>query len=319
MNKNLWEEGNRALAEGGFEDKSGPEPGNSQRLSREYMDSLWLEMRCIDSQAADTRMNLFGETFAGPVFITALSGLDKVCPDGMAETARGALKAGVFMGMGIGEEEELLRIAGTGARIVKFVKPHEDKKFVLEKIASARKAGVFALGMDTDFFYGSRSKPRDFFPQPMGPKTLGDLKEFIKAAEVPFIVKGVLSEADAYKAAEAGAAGIVVSHHGGSALEYAVPPLLILPRIRRALGREFPILVDGGFRTGADVFKALALGATAAGFGRAVMTGLVKEGAQGVERVLKETIGELEWVMLHTNTPDLGSVDPSVIWGRQQS
>jgi isopentenyl diphosphate isomerase/L-lactate dehydrogenase-like FMN-dependent dehydrogenase len=316
MNKKTWEEGNEELNQKGFANSSGPESGNSQRLSREYLDRLLLEMRCIDSSAADTRWNFLGRTFAAPVFVTALSRLDDVRPDGMAETARGAQEAGIPMAMGIGSEEELARLTATGAQVIRIVKPHQDKEFVFAKMKSARACGVFALGMDTDFFYGSRSKPRDSFPKAMGPKSVQDLKEIIKAAELPFIIKGVLSEEDAYKAAEAGAAGIVVSHHGGSVMEFAVPPLMVLPRIRKALGANFPVLVDCAFRTGTDVFKALALGATGVGLGRAVMTGLVKEGSIGVAKVLGEIIRELEWVMLHTASPDLKSIDPAVVWNK---
>jgi 4-hydroxymandelate oxidase len=148
----------------------------------------------------------------------------------------------------------------------------------------------------------------------MGPKSLEDLKSFIKATRLPFIFKGVLSEVDAQKALEAGAAAIVVSHHSGAIIDYAVPPLKVLPKIAKVINKKIPILVDSGIVRGTDVFKALALGADGVLVGRSVMAGLAWGGAEGVEKLLSGTNEELRRVMSLTGSKDIKSIDPSVIW-----
>ena len=103
----------------------------------------------------------------------------------------------------------------------------------------------------------------------MHTKTASQLKEYVAASKCPFIVKGVLSAQDAEKCVEAGVSGIVVSHHHGI-MPYAVPPLMILPEIVKVTKHRIPVFVDCGIESGADVFKALALGADAVCVGRHV-------------------------------------------------
>ncbi|MDR2663720.1 MAG: alpha-hydroxy-acid oxidizing protein, partial [Treponema sp.] len=184
---------------------------------------------------------------------------------------------------------------------------------IFKKIAHAEKAGVLALGMDTDFVFGSKRHKGLAMGYPVSPKTLEDIKSFVKATGLPFILKGVLSEQDAEKALEAGAGGIMVSHHQGI-IDYAVPPLKILPRIVKVINQQIPVFVDCGIVRGMDAFKALALGAKAAGVGKAVMKGLAAEGAGGVQKVLADITEELQWAMNLTGSSDPGHIDPSVIW-----
>ena len=127
-------------------------------------------------------------------------------------------------------------------------------------------------------------------------------------------MKGVLSVRDAEKCLEAGVRGIVVSHHHGI-MEYAVPPLMILPRIAEAVGGKMPIFVDCGIATGYDAFKALALGATAVCVGRAVLGPLKESGAEGAAKYIRQMTRELAGVMARTGCADLSSIDRSVIWG----
>jgi isopentenyl diphosphate isomerase/L-lactate dehydrogenase-like FMN-dependent dehydrogenase len=287
--------------------------GNSELITREYFDSLQVELRTIDAAEASTETELFGVSFSTPVMVTALSGLDKTCPNGMVETARGAAAAGAIMWSGIGSEEELEALIGTGAKVIKIIKPYADQDLIFKKIAHAEKAGVLALGMDTDFVFGGRRRKGFAMEYPVSPKTLSDIKSFVKAAGVPFILKGILSEQDAEKALEAGAGGIVVSHHQGI-IDSAVPPLKILPRIARVINNRIPIFVDCGIVKGMDAFKALALGAKAVGIGKAVMKGLAAEGAAGVQKVLETITEELRWAMNLTGSSDPGHIDPAVIW-----
>lgn len=149
----------------------------------------------------------------------------------------------------------------------------------------------------------------------MKSKSLTELKEFVKSTRLPFIIKGVLSEQDANKALEAGAKGIVVSHHHGI-MNYAVPPLYILPKIVKVIDHQIPVFVDCGIVSGMDAFKALALGADAVCVGRGIMEPLRENGSEGVKNQIIKMTEELAGVMAKTCSKDLKSIDPSVIWHR---
>ena len=148
----------------------------------------------------------------------------------------------------------------------------------------------------------------------MRPVSQEELKDFVKAANVPFVVKGVLSVTDAVKAAVCGADAIVVSHHHGR-LPSAVPPLLVLPQIVEALaGTDVRIFVDCHIDNGVDAFKALALGADAVSVGRAMMAPLVNEGVEGVVKKLTRMNEELTTVMGYTGCLRPEDAEPSMLW-----
>jgi isopentenyl diphosphate isomerase/L-lactate dehydrogenase-like FMN-dependent dehydrogenase len=287
--------------------------GSSQRITREYFDSLLVEMRAIDAVEGSTKTVLFGRELSTPVMVAALSHLHEVRPNGMVETAQGAAAAGTIMWSGIGPLEELEQLIATGAPVIKIVKPYADTDLVLEKIEHAEKAGALAVGMDTDYGFGRMNSPYSARGVSVSPKTLGDLKSFVKATTLPFIIKGVLSERDAAKALEAGAGGIVISHHNG-VFDYAVPPVRILPRIQKLVGGRIPIFVDCGIQSGMDAFKALALGASGVCVGTKVIAGLTQDGAAGVQKTLEDITAELKWALQMTGSPDPAHIDPSVIW-----
>jgi 4-hydroxymandelate oxidase len=312
----LLAEGNRKLRElglGNFMDK-GVETGSVLKITREYLDSLTIETRMIDSKLASTEMKLFGQTFATPVMTAPLSGLGAICSNPMVEMAKGAKEAGAVMWVGIGEREELKAIIETGAKTIKIVKPYKDNDLIFAKIAEAEKYGAFAVGMDIIFFFGGKKEDSLIRPDLMGPKTLAELKSFVQTTKLPFILKGVLSEQDAGKALEIGAAAIVISHHGGGTLDYAVPPLKILPRIAKVIDGKIPIFVDSGITRGTDVFKALALGASGVLIGRTAMAGLAAGKAEGVERIITGTNEELRRVMSLTGSFDVKEIDSKLIW-----
>jgi isopentenyl diphosphate isomerase/L-lactate dehydrogenase-like FMN-dependent dehydrogenase len=175
------------------------------------------------------------------------------------------------------------------------------------------KGEVVAVGMDIDHAFGGQNSRGSVLGVPMAPKTLEEIKGFVKAAALPFIIKGVLSELDARKCLDAGVRGIVVSHHHGM-VDYALPPLRILPRIAKLINRQIPIFVDCCIDRGMDAFKALALGAAAVSAGRAVMEPLKTGGAEGVRKAVAEMTAELSWAMAVTGSPDLRHIDPAVIW-----
>jgi isopentenyl diphosphate isomerase/L-lactate dehydrogenase-like FMN-dependent dehydrogenase len=136
------------------------------------------------------------------------------------------------------------------------------------------------------------------------------LRPYIK---VPLLAKGVMTAADAKIAVETGFEGIIVSNHGGRAMDQGTSTLEVLPEIVDAVGGRVPVLIDSGFRRGTDILKALALGAKAVGVGRAARWGLGSYGAPGAQRVLEILQGELVLAMAHTGRPNLKSIDGTLV------
>lgn len=290
-------------------------PGNSDRITREYFDSMLLETRHMDSDLPNMELELYGEKFSTPIMTAALSHLHHICDNAMVEYAIGAKMANTLHWLGMGDDAELPAITGSGAKTVKIIKPHRDNDVVLEKIENAKKAGCFAVGMDIDHAINGSGGYDVIFDLPMKTKSTAEIAEFVKAAEVPFIIKGVLSAYDAEKSIEAGAKGIVVSHHHGI-MDYSVPPLMVLPEIVKAVNNEIPIFVDCGIVSGMDAFKALALGATAVSVGRELM-GPLKDGGVAVANRINEMTNELKSIMARTGAKSLKEIDPSVIHFRK--
>ena len=298
--------------------------GDSTRFTREYFDSLLLEMRYIDGVLPSTKLELYGETFSTPIMLAALSHLQRVHPEGMVEAARGIKAADAVMWAGMGDEAELEGITATGAKTIKIIKPYADNRDILKKIEHAEKQGCIAVGMDIDHSFSRKGKYDVVFDLEMRPKSLDEIRELVKATKLPFIIKGVLSEQDAYKCLDAGVQGLVVSHHHGH-VDYSLPPLRILPAISRIVrtysntGRKIPVFVDCSIDRGMDAFKALALGADAVSVGRIIMGPLGEEGAEGVRKFVVQMTEELAGAMAATGSPDIHHIDPTVIWPPNRS
>lgn len=286
---------------------------NPDIITRDYFDSLLLETRYIGSELPSTRMELFGEEFDTPIMTAALSHLHNPS-DGMAIYGKGAAFANAVHWVGMGEDAELESVVATGARSIKIIKPHADNREVFRKIKHAVKTGCFAVGMDTDHAFNSIGGYDDVFGLPMKSKSVEELSEFVQAAGVPFIVKGILSPRDAEKCVKAGCSGLVVSHHHGM-VDYSVPPLMVLPDIVSAVGNEIPVFVDCGIVSGMDAYKCLALGAKAVSVGRHLMP-LLKDGPEAVARRIYEMNAELAGIMARTGVKSLDDMDPTVIHRR---
>ena len=287
--------------------------GDSVKITRDYFDSLLLELRHIDSDLPSLETELFGCTFATPVMTAALSHLNRTRPQGMIELARGAAAAGAAMWAGMGDEAELEAITETGAKTIKIIKPYADENLIMRKIEHAEKCGAIAVGMDLDHAFSRRGGYDNISGFEMRPKSQAQIRHYVRSTQLPFVIKGVLSTQDAIKCMEADVAGIVVSHHHGI-IDYAVPPLMILPEIVEAIGEQMPIFVDCAVERGFDVFKALALGADAVSVGRALLGPLAVEGAEGVRKAIEEMSTELAYAMAMTGSQDVASIDPDTIW-----
>ena len=278
---------------------------NSDKITRD---------RYLDAVLPSTEMTLFGETFRTPIMTAALSHLHNTAQNGMTVYAQAAALSGAVHWVGMGSEEELEEIVATGARTIKIIKPHADNSEVLRKIEHAVKVGCIAVGMDIDHAFNSDGGYDNVFGLPMKAKSTEELAEFVQAAGVPFIAKGVLSPHDAEKSLKAGCAGMVVSHHHGM-VQYAVPPLMVLRDIISATGGSVPVFVDCGIESGMDAYKCLALGAKAVSVGRHLMP-LLKEGPEAVARRIEEMTAELAGVMARTGVGSLDKMDSTVIHRR---
>lgn len=284
------------------------------KITRDYFDSLLLETRYLDSTLPSTKMKLWGMTFDTPIMTAALSHLGNTAPDGMAIYAAAAEYCNAVHWVGMGPDEELEDIVSTGAKTIKIIKPHADNAEVFRKIEHAVKTGCIAVGMDIDHAFNSNGGYDSVFGLPMKAKSASEIAEFVSAAGVPFVVKGVLSTRDAEKCLKAGCAGIVVSHHHGM-MQYSVAPLMVLEDIISAVGGQIPVFVDCGIESGMDAYKCLALGAKAVSVGRHLMP-LLKSGPEAVADRIRQMTAELAGVMARTGVADLSKMDPTIIHKR---
>ena len=287
--------------------------GNSNRIAREYIDSLRIETRYMDSTNPTLDFTLYGETFASPIMTAALSHLDHFMFEGAGKTlALGAKAANAVLWYGMADDDEIERLASTGARMIEIIKPYSDRDIIYRKIEHAEKLGLLAVGIDIDHPFGEDGSPDIVDGLAMTALRTTELADICKATRLPVITKGVLSRRDAERSIAAGAKGLVLSHHNNR-IEYALPPLAILPEIATLVNGAAPIFVDCEIRTGMDAFKALALGATGVCIGRPLMTAIKQGGEKGVADYIKTANGELAKAMAYTGCTDLSKMDRTVI------
>ncbi len=284
--------------------------------SFKYLEEVRLVMDTIyESRGQDTSIELFGEKFSAPIFVAPIGGMDINYGGLISEedyhrrNLEGARRAGIAAFTGDGAKDEyfygpLKPLEEVGGWGIPTIKPWSQEE-VLKKIKIVEELGALAIAMDIDsaglVHLAASGKP-------VFSKTPGDLRQIVESSKVPFLIKGVMSVKGALKAAESGAYGIVVSSHGGRVLDSTRPTCEVLPEIRRALGDRMKIFVDGGIRSGAHVFKALALGADAVLIGRPYAICAFGGGAEGVEIYTRKLIAELRDTMLMTGCNDLKDI-----------
>jgi len=286
-----------------------PVGGDSIEINRRYLDSLLVEGRIVGAIHPSSETELFGEKFATPITTGALSHLRP----GMAAFAEGAKRAGALCCIGMGGCDELRECAATGAKIVKIIKPYADPEEILRRIRCAEESGAVAVGMDVEHAVNVHDD-RDSVVVGMQMKlpSLEELRGYIRSTRLPFVIKGALSVKDAQTCLELGCGGIILSHHN-SLMRWAVPPTMLLPEIRRAVGSRLTVIADGGMEDGFDCFKALALGADAVSVGRPLMGPLEKDGPDGMAAKIAAMTDELKAMMARTGSADVRSIDPAVI------
>ena len=287
--------------------------GNSNRISREYLDSLLIETRYMDSASPCIDYELYGKKAASPIMTAALSHLDHFMAPGAADAlARGAAAAGAVLWYGMADEAEIERLASFGAPMIEIIKPYADRDLIRRKIAHAEKLGLLAVGIDIDHPFADDGSPDLVNGQEMAPLRTAELAEFVNSTPLPVIIKGILSTRDAERCLTAGAKGLVLSHHNNR-IEYAVPPLAVLPEIAALAGGQVPLFVDCEIKTGMDAFKALALGASGVCIGRPLMTAIRQDEQNGVRDYLLKANNELKKAMAFTGCTSLSRMDPTVI------
>lgn len=269
---------------------------------------------------ADTSFEIFGRTYKAPIFAAPIGAMklhygDKyddleynnilvpACADaGIAAFTGDGVNAAVMQGA----TEAIRAKDGKG---IPTVKPW-DVNTLQEKLELIKASGSFAVAMDID----AAGLPflKNLTP-PAGSKTTEELAEIVKAAGVPFILKGIMTVKGALKAKEAGASAIVVSNHGGRVLDQCPATAEVLEEIVQAVGKDMKIFVDGGLRSGVDIFKALVLGADAVLIGRPYVTAVYGGGAEGVATYTEKLTTELADTMTMCGAHNLSEISREMV------
>ncbi len=257
-----------------------------------------------ENKPVNTTLELFGQTFKYPFFAAPVGAVNMHYSDKYTDTTYNdilvsACKAnGIAAFTGDGVDPKVMvgataAIAKAGGCGVPTIKPW-NLDTIQEKLALVKKAGAFAVAMDID----AAGLPflKNMTP-PAGSKSIEELRRISELAGIPFIVKGVMTIKSALKAKDAGAAAIVVSNHGGRVLDQCPSTAEVLPEIAAAIGSDLKILVDGGIRSGTDIFKALALGADGVLICRPFVTAVYGAEAEGVQLYIEKLGEELKDTM----------------------
>ena len=287
----------------------------------------WQEIRVnmdtiSEGGTPDTSLELFGKSFrfpffAGPVGAVTMHYSDKY--DDMAYNnilVKACAENGIAAFTGDGLDANVMKvaceaIAAENGMGVPTVKPW-NQETIAEKMELVKASGSFAVAMDIDaaglpFLKGMNP--------PAGSKTVQQLSEIAKMAGKPFIIKGVMTVRGALKAREAGAAAIVVSNHGGRVLDQCPATAEVLPDIVDALnGSGVKVLVDGGIRSGVDVFKALAMGADAVIIARPFATAVYGGAEEGVKLYIEKIGGELSDTMSMCGAKTLSDISREMVF-----
>ena len=280
----------------------------------------WKEIRVqmdtlVEKRPIDTSLSLFGKNFQYPFFAGPVGAVNMHYGDSLNDVSYNDIlvsscaEFGIAAFTGDGMDSNVMMAATeaikkAGGLGIPTVKPW-NVEMVREKMALVKDAGAFAAAMDID----AAGLPflKNFNP-PAGSKSVEELREIVEAAGVPFIVKGIMTVKGALKAKEAGAAAIVVSNHGGRVLDQCPATAEVLEEIAKAVDGSMKIFVDGGIRSGTDVFKALALGADAVIIARPFVTAVYGGGREGVEAYIQKIGSELADTMAMCGVSSLSEI-----------
>lgn len=285
----------------------------------------WKEIRVqmdtlCENKPVDTTFRLFGKEFAYPFFAGPVGAVNLHYGEKYNDASyndvlvSACAAAGIAAFTGDGVNPDVMKaatdaIAAAGGLGVPTVKPWNPGT-VSEKMELVRRCGAFAAAMDID----AAGLPflKNMTP-PAGSKSVEELAGIVKDAGVLFIVKGVMTANGARKAKEAGAAAIVVSNHGGRVLDQCPATAEVLPEIVEAVGGSMTVLVDGGIRSGTDIFKALALGADGVLICRPFVTAVYGGAKEGVTELIERLGAELKDTMAMCGAHTLAEITADMV------
>ena len=279
---------------------------------------------CMDTitkkRELDTKIQLFGRTFDLPIFAGPVGAVNLHYGDRYQDwdynkmLVNGCAKEKIAAFTGDGMDPHVMEAAtsaifemdGIG---IPTVKPW-DYETIKEKMKMIEQSKAFAVAMDID----AAGLPflKNNIP-PAGSKSVEELAKIIGLTQKPFIVKGIMTVNGARKALEAGAKAIVVSNHGGRVLDSCPATATVLPEIVDAVGTNMKILVDGGIRSGVDIFKALALGADGVIIARPFVNAVYGGQEEGVSVLLQKYREELSDTMLMCGAYSINEINRTMI------
>jgi isopentenyl diphosphate isomerase/L-lactate dehydrogenase-like FMN-dependent dehydrogenase len=300
-----------------------------------------LPKRLVDTTKVDTSIEIFGQRYAAPIFLCPVGALQMFHPEGEVAAARAAKAKNALQAISTVANfsvEDVAAARGAPGWFQLYATTSWD--ITHGQIKRAERAGCTALALTVDIparnLEGSARFTRESDPRCMGCHTLGgnpwqlrhmfdgadmsgvtmgaafltwDYIEKLKSStSMKVLVKGIVTAEDAALCVQHGADGIIVSNHGGRSDESLRGTIEALPEVVAAVRGRVPVFCDSGFRRGTDIFKALALGATAVGVGRPYLWGLGSFGTPGVERVLDILGRELRIVMQQMGATSLASI-----------
>ncbi len=258
----------------------------------------------VEKKQISTDFELFGRSFSAPIFAGPIGAVKMHYSDEYDDRSfnkvliKACNEAGIAAFTGDGMDDDQM-VSGCEAvkeaegRGIPTIKPW-NLEMIKKKIELTKEANAFAVAMDID----AAGLPflKNFNP-PAGSKSVEQLREIVELLDVPFIVKGIMTPRAALKAKEAGASAIVVSNHGGRVLDQCPATAEVLEDIVKAVDGSMKIFVDGGIRTGVDVFKALAIGADAVIIARPFVSSVYAGAGEAVKELAEKLKHELEDTM----------------------
>jgi isopentenyl diphosphate isomerase/L-lactate dehydrogenase-like FMN-dependent dehydrogenase len=266
-------------------------------------------------------VELFGMKLSMPILGAAVAGVKVNRMPGLTEDelARAMMLGPVMAGtIGMGGDggdsdvhDSTMRVLiEAEGRAIPVIKPRANEE-IIRKALKASENGAKAVAIDVD---AAGLVNMALTGQKVEPKAQDKIAEIVESAGVPVILKGIMTPEDALTAARAGAAGIVVSNHGGRAIDCTPGTAAVLPGIARAVKGKLTILADGGIRSGLDVLKMLALGADAVLIGRPLAIVGAGGGPEAVKQQLETYLAQLKVAMILTGAADVRSVPENVLY-----
>ena len=297
-------------------------PGNTAARNYDKWQEIFVNMDTLCPNAdIDTSFELFGKKFSAPIFIAPLGALPMHYGDKHNDITYNrilvpaAANYGICALTGDGVDPAVMQnaakdMAAIGGIGIPTIKPW-NKEFVFEKLDILNELGIFAAAMDVD---GAGLPFLKAMNPNAGSKSVDEMREIINYAKMPFMIKCIMTPKGALKAVEAGADAIVVSNHGGRVQGNVPSTAEVLPEIVDAVKGQIKIFVDGGIRSGVDVFKAIAMGADAVLIGRPVVPFIYAAGEEGFRVYMDKIVKELRDTMAMCGTPSIGDISRDNIW-----